>query len=110
MEERLGRSVILDNACRYMADQERRLVADFIREYWAEREPELVNRQAFALFGKDAAGIRDLRGFEEMARERLLPEEARKRVSEVAQRCERPQDFASLKNQILGLEPERVKP
>lgn len=109
LEERLGRSVILDNACRYMADQERRLVADFIREYWAEREPELVNRQAFALFGKDAAGIRDLRGFEEMARERLLPEEARKRVSEVAQRCERPHDFASLKNQILGLEPERVK-
>ena len=44
-----------------------------------------------------------------MARERLLPEEARKRVSEVAQRCERPHDFASLKNQILGLEPERVK-
>lgn len=37
LEERLGRSVILDNACRYMADQERRLVADFIREYWAER-------------------------------------------------------------------------
>lgn len=109
LEERLGRSVILDNACRYMADQERHLVADFIREYWAGREQEVVNRQALEIFGKDAAGIRDLRGFEEMARERLLPEEARKRVSEVAQRCERPHDFASLKTQILGLEPERVK-
>lgn len=107
--ERLGRSVILDNACRYVADQERHLVADFIREYWAEREQELVNRQALAIFGTDAAEIRNMHDFEETARERLLPEEARKCIEEVAKRCERPQDFASLKNQLLGLEPERVK-
>lgn len=110
LEERLGRSVILDNACRYVADQERHLVADFIREYWAEREQELVNRQALAIFGTDAAEIRNMHDFEEMARERLLPEDARKCIAEVAKRCERPQDFASLKNQLLGLEPERVKP
>ena len=109
LEERLGRSVILDNACRYVADQERHLVADFIREYWAEREQELVNRQALAIFGTDAAEIRNMHDFEEMARERLLPEDARKCIAEVAKRCERPQDFASLKNQLLGLEPERVK-
>lgn len=109
LEERLGRSVILDNACRYVADQERHLVADFIREYWAEREQELVNRQALAIFGTDAAEIRNMHDFEETARERLLPEEARKCIAEVAKRCERPQDFASLKNQLLGLEPERVK-
>lgn len=109
LEEKIGRSIILDNARRYVADQERHLVADFIREYWVGREQEVVNRQALEIFGKDAAEIRDMRSFEELARERLLPEEARKCVAEVANRCGRPQDFASLKSQLLGLESERVK-
>ena len=109
LEENLGCSVILDNASRYMADKEQHLVADFIKEYWAEREQDIVNRQAVEIFGKDATEIRDMRDFEHMAHERMLPEDARKCIAEVERRCEQPQDLAALRSQIASLEPEQVK-
>jgi len=109
LEEKIGRSIIMDNADRYMAEQEGHLTADFIKEYWPERQQEIINLQAVEIFGQDAGGIRDMQGFEHVASERLLPEDARKCLAEVAKRCEQPRNLDILKSQIASMRAERAQ-
>ena len=97
-----GHSVLLENAARYLADTERKMVGDFVQRFWPERQREILVSFARETFGADGAHIKDMKEFENMAQERLLPEDARRCIAEAAKRCEQPATFEALRLEIVA--------
>lgn len=107
LEERLhGVSVVLSNAREYMETTERALVGDFVKTAWPDRDQDVIRCYATELFGRDGSEVRTLQAFKCMARERLLPEDARRSIAEAVQRCGLP-TFEGLIREIGILAPER---
>lgn len=109
LEEALdGQSVILENAARFLEDTERQLVGDYVQRFWPERQQEILTSFSRETFGADGAQVRTMKEFESMARERLLPEDARRCIAEAARRCEQPSTFAALRLEIAACPAERA--
>lgn len=97
-----GQSVLLENAGRYLADSERQLVGEYVQRFWPTRQQEILTSFARESFGIDGAHVRTMKEFEGMARERLLPEDARRCIAEAVRRCEQPRSFAALRLEIAA--------
>ncbi|MCM1302059.1 MAG: DUF5712 family protein [Alistipes senegalensis] len=107
LNERLGASVLLANAREYAATLEKSFVDGFLKTYWGDWKGDTVSRFARDCFGPDAADVRTPEAFGRMARERLLPVDARQRIDELAVRC-RIESIDTLRNRIAELPPERA--
>ncbi len=104
LNSELGESVLLANAQEHAAELERQLVRDFFATHWADWKQDTIRSYAQALFGQDGAEVRTRNAFENMARERLLPVEAQKRIDTLAGLC-KIDSFESLQGRIAELQP-----
>ena len=103
-----GDSVLLENAVRYLTDTERQLVGEYVQCFWPERQREILTSFARETFGADGAYVKDMKDFESMVRERLLPEDARRCVAEAVSRCEQPATFDALRLEIAACPADRA--
>lgn len=103
-----GHSVLLENAARYLTDTERQMVGDYVQRFWPERQREMVTFFARETFGADDAHVKDMKDFESMARERLLPEDARRCIAEAVRRCEQPATFDAMRLEIATFPADRA--
>lgn len=103
-----GDSVLLENAVRYLADTERQLVGEYVQCFWPERQREILTSFARETFGADGAYVKDMKDFESMVRERLLPEDARRCIAEAVSRCEQPATFDALRFEIAACPADRA--
>ena len=103
-----GHSVLLENAFRYLADTERQMVGDYVQRCWPDRQREILASFARETFGADGAHVKDMKDFESLVRERLLPEDARRCIAEAAKRCELPATFNALRFEIAACPADRA--
>lgn len=109
LEKEYGESVVLRNAQDHLAKIERQFTNDFLQEYWADRTQDIASNYAVEAFGEDGVAVSTLRELNDMARERLLPLEASRCMEEAARRCEQPRDIASLRQQMLTIQPAKTE-
>lgn len=102
-----GGSVLLANAEDFWKKLDIDLVAMFQRSSWLEREQDMIQFCAREYFGPEAEGIRSFAAYEQMARERLQPQEVAKSIHDLKEACSC-SNLEQLRRQIGRLPEERA--